>query len=92
MGQLRITGRKCCYFVIYTMQWTNIQNIYYDSEFWNTKMVEKLKMFYLECLLAEIADPLYGKRMQIEDIREPAHITKAKNLQKQKIAAKRQAV
>jgi len=40
--------------------------------------------FYLECLLPEIVDPLYGKRMQIEDIREPAHITIAKNLMKQK--------
>ncbi|XP_060846473.1 uncharacterized protein LOC132926153, partial [Rhopalosiphum padi] len=80
MGQLRITGRKCCYFVIHTMQWTNIQNIYYDNEFWNTKMVDKLKMFYVECLLPEIVDPLYGKRMQIEDIREPARITEAKDL------------
>jgi len=35
-------------------------------------------------LLPEIVDPLYGKRMQIEDIREPARITEAKDLTKQK--------
>jgi len=45
MGQLRVTGRNCCYFVIHTTQWTNIEKIYYESEFWNTKMVDKLKMY-----------------------------------------------
>jgi len=33
--------------------------------------------FYLECLLPEIVDPLYGKRMLISDIREPEHILNA---------------
>lgn len=30
--------------------------------------------FYTECLLSEIIDPLYGKRMLVTDIREPTHI------------------
>lgn len=39
--------------------------------------------FYLECLLPEIVDSLYGKRMQIDDIREPPHIIEAQHLLKQ---------
>jgi len=30
--------------------------------------------FYTECILPEIVDPLYGKRLLISDIREPTHI------------------
>lgn len=36
--------------------------------------------FYLECLLPEIIDPLFGKRLLITDIREPIHIEEAKKI------------
>lgn len=45
MGQLRITGREKCYFVVHTRQWTSIQEIIYDNDFWNTKMFEKLNRY-----------------------------------------------
>lgn len=77
MGQMRITDRKLCYFVVYTPNWTSIQEIKYDEIFWNTKMAEKLKRFYMECLLPEIVDPLYGRRFEITDIREPEYIKEA---------------
>ena len=38
--------------------------------------------FYLECLLPEIVDPLYGKRLLISDIREPEHILNAQKKKK----------
>lgn len=44
MGQLQITNRKVCYFVIYTPNWTNVQKIEFDEIFWKTKMVDKLKL------------------------------------------------
>lgn len=44
IGQLRITQRKICYFVIHTANWTNIQEIKYEEEFWINNMVEKLKL------------------------------------------------
>lgn len=40
--------------------------------------------FYLECLLPEIVDPLYGKRSLVSDIREPAHILEAQAHKKRK--------
>lgn len=42
MGQLHITRRPLCYFVIYTTKWIHIEKIVYDAEFWETKMVGKL--------------------------------------------------
>uniref|UniRef100_A0A2S2NER6 YqaJ viral recombinase domain-containing protein n=1 Tax=Schizaphis graminum TaxID=13262 RepID=A0A2S2NER6_SCHGA len=33
MGQLQITGRKKCYYVIHTHHWMTIQEINYDDEF-----------------------------------------------------------
>ncbi|XP_025407752.1 uncharacterized protein LOC112681685 [Sipha flava] len=70
MGQLYISRRDMCYFVVYTSNWIHIEIIKYDSSFWENKMVNKLKIFYNECLLPEIVNPLYPKRMLKADIRE----------------------
>ncbi|KAL4127392.1 hypothetical protein QTP88_011563 [Uroleucon formosanum] len=43
------------------------------------KMVKKLNLFYTECILPEIVDPLYGKRLLISDIREPTYIKEKRN-------------
>ncbi|CAI6355909.1 unnamed protein product [Macrosiphum euphorbiae] len=83
IGQLRITQRNLCYFVIYTKNWMNVEEIHFDISFWEMKMVKKLQSFYLDCLLPEIIDPLYGKRLLITDIREPLHILNAQHLQRQ---------
>lgn len=45
MGQLHITRRNVCYFVIHTKNWTSVENIYYDKRFWEEKMVTKLQMY-----------------------------------------------
>lgn len=34
--------------------------------------------FYTQCILPEIVDPLYGKRLLISDIREPTYIKEKK--------------
>lgn len=44
MGQLHISRRDICYFVIYTNNWINIEQIKYDSKLWNSKMADKLQM------------------------------------------------
>ncbi|KAE9530044.1 hypothetical protein AGLY_011506 [Aphis glycines] len=70
MGQFHISRRKLCYFVVHTNNWTNIEKIKYISTFWESKMVHKLRAFYLQCLLSEIVQPLYPTRMLKSDIRE----------------------
>jgi len=47
MGQLHISRRQMCYFVIYTSNWMNIEIIEYDNSFWENKMVNKLKTFVI---------------------------------------------
>ncbi|XP_060848449.1 uncharacterized protein LOC132927890 [Rhopalosiphum padi] len=74
MGQLHITRRNVCYFVVYAKKWISVEHIYYDKTFWEEKMIKKLNLFYTECILPEIVDPLYGKRLLISDIREPTYI------------------
>ncbi|XP_025415583.1 uncharacterized protein LOC112687212 [Sipha flava] len=74
MGQLYITKRTKCYFVVYTEKWLHVQEIFYDHSFWKSKMEEKLKTYYMKCLLPEIIDPMYPKRLLKSDIREPDYI------------------
>ncbi|KAL4101121.1 hypothetical protein QTP88_021141 [Uroleucon formosanum] len=76
MGQLHISRRKLCYFVVYTSNWINVEKIYYEPEFWTTNMAEKLKIFYMDCILPEIIQPLYPIRMSKSDIKEPERIIK----------------
>ncbi|XP_022161821.1 uncharacterized protein LOC111027711 [Myzus persicae] len=73
-GQMHISKRNSCYFVVYSANWIEIQIISYDDSFWREKMIEKLKVFYTECLLPEIINPQYGKRLLVDDILDPQYI------------------
>ncbi|XP_050066973.1 uncharacterized protein LOC126555927 [Aphis gossypii] len=89
IGQLHITQKEKCYFIIHTKNWTNVEIILYDNEFWNTQMANKLKLFYTNCILPEIVDPLFGRRLSVEDIRDPPSILEAQKVQNEKLAANR---
>ena len=52
-GQLGVTKRKWCDFVIWTMKDLHIERIEADEELW-MRMREKLKLFYLRCVVPEI--------------------------------------
>ncbi|CAN7982444.1 unnamed protein product, partial [Ixodes hexagonus] len=56
-GQLHITGRKFCDFIVYTEHGIDVQRIQKDEEFWQTEMEPFLTRFYKECVLPEIVDP-----------------------------------
>jgi len=60
---------------------TCVPNIYKLQSSYLSPMLLYFR-FYLECLLPEIVDPLYGKRFELSDIREPEHIQEA---QKKKV-------
>ncbi len=45
-GQLAITKRKFCYFVVYTFQDLFVEKIEYDSDFFQTELVPKLTEFF----------------------------------------------
>ncbi|KAF0748505.1 YqaJ domain-containing protein [Aphis craccivora] len=42
-GQLHISQKEQCFFIIYTTNWMSVQIIKYDDDFWSTHMVDKLK-------------------------------------------------
>ncbi|KAL4125854.1 hypothetical protein QTP88_010094 [Uroleucon formosanum] len=73
-GQLKITKRNVCYFVVYSEKWIEYDIIDYDERFWYSKMDIQLETFYKECLLPELVEPRYGKRLLKSDIFEPTHI------------------
>lgn len=45
-----------------------------DDNFWKHKMGEKLKTFYMDCLLPELVDPRHTRYLQIRD---PDYIPKS---------------
>ncbi|KAF5270848.1 hypothetical protein FQR65_LT17771 [Abscondita terminalis] len=66
-GQLHITNRQFCYFVVWTQHGIEIEKIERDDEFWETKMKHQLRNFYFKCLLPEIIDPRKTRGMAIRN-------------------------
>lgn len=52
-GQLAITRRSWCDFVVYTTKDLHVERIYFDREFWSCAEV-KLVDFYISCVLPQI--------------------------------------
>lgn len=78
-GQLHITKKNYCMFVVWTPKGVKTQRIDKDEEFWKTKMEEKLTRFYKDCLLPEIIDPRKPRNMPI---RNPSYIVEAQKKRK----------
>lgn len=51
--------------------------------------IELFFRFYMDCLLPEIVEPLYGKRLLVSDIREPERIIDAQQLHNKNKSAKK---
>jgi len=73
-GQLNITRRDYCLFVLWTPK--SIKKIYVqrDNDFWKNRMLPILTRFYYECMLPEILDSRHNRHMPI---RNPKYIVKA---------------
>ena len=52
-GQLAITKRKWCDFIIWTLKGLSVQRIFFKSDFWEN-MLSKLKFFYVTNVMPEI--------------------------------------
>ena len=64
-GQLAITQRKWCDFVVYTNKGVSVERISFDSDLWENKLLPKLTQFYDYCLCPAIISPVHllGKKM-----------------------------
>lgn len=66
-GQLHITQRRNCFFVVWTPHGISIEKIDRDDDFWREKMEAKLSQFYLKCILPEIVDPRHPRKLPIRE-------------------------
>lgn len=68
-GQMAITERKWCDFVIYTSKGISLERIRFDEEFWKKILLPKLILFYDNCLCPSIVSPVYLLGMKVHDFR-----------------------
>lgn len=89
-GQLHVTRREKCLFAIWSGENFPVKTemIDRDDRFWAAKMEKKLEDFYLDCLLPELIDPRFLRKMPIRD---PNYITDAIKMKNEKQAIKRKA-
>ncbi|CAB3223521.1 unnamed protein product [Arctia plantaginis] len=66
-GQLHITQKNECIFMVWTNVDMKVEKIKKDDDFWQNKMEEKLKMFYLDCMVPEIIDSRLDRKMEVRD-------------------------
>lgn len=68
-GQLAITERKWCDFVIFTNKGISIERIQFDHAFWEDKLLPKLTNFYDNCLCPSIVSPVHLLGLKVHDLR-----------------------
>ncbi|KAK4887438.1 hypothetical protein RN001_003709 [Aquatica leii] len=78
-GQLNITGREYCDFVIFTENDFHVEKMFVDRHFWQETMLPKLKLFFINCMLPEIVNARIPRGLKVRD---PSYITEAKHKQK----------
>ena len=66
-GQMAITERKWCDFVIYTSKGISIERIRFDEEFWKNTLLPKLINFYDNCLCSSIVSPVHLLGRKVHD-------------------------
>eukprot|EP00731_Ephydatia_muelleri_P010368 Em0005g954a len=72
-GQLAITERSWCDFVVYTKKGISVERIQYSQEFWRNTLLPKLIDFYDNCLCPSIVAPIHLLGMKVHDLRVHAH-------------------
>jgi len=88
-GQLNITQREYCMFVVWTPKSMKMVHVSRNEVFWKTKMLPFLKRFYDECMLPEILDSRYLRHMKI---RNPRYIVEAKEKAAKKLENRQNTV
>ena len=68
-GQLAITERRFCDFVVYTTKDLFIQRILFDEHFWAHELLPNLIDFYDNCFAPAIVSPVHILGMKLHDLR-----------------------
>ena len=67
-GQMGITQRKWCDFVVYTTKGLSVECIHFDKPFWETKLLPKLAAFYDNCIGPEVVCPMHWEGLPIHNL------------------------
>ena len=67
-GQMGVTKRQWCDFIVYTEKGMSIERIEFDSEFWED-LLHCLIEFYDNCLGPEIVSPIHVLGLKVRDLR-----------------------
>ena len=68
-GQLAITERKWCDFIVYTNKGLSVERIDFDSKFWLEQLLPKLTCFYDNCLCPAVVSPVHLLGMKVHGLR-----------------------
>lgn len=68
-GQMAITSRKWCDFVIFTTKGLSVERINFDPDYWKN-LLDKLVDFYDNCLCPSIVSPVHLVGMKMHNLRK----------------------
>ena len=67
-GQLAMTQRKWCDFVVNTPKGLSIERVPFDRDFWKSELLPKLTSFFDNCLGPEIISPRHSVGLPIRNL------------------------
>ena len=67
-GQMAVSGRLWCDFVVYTPKGISIERINFDSDFWSNSLLPKLIYFYDNCIAPEIVSPIHCLGLPVRNL------------------------
>jgi len=68
-GQMAITQRKWCDFVIYTLKGISVERIYFNEHFWDKELLPKLIEFYDNCVGPEVVSPMHSIGLPVRNLK-----------------------
>lgn len=66
-GQMAVTERYWCDFVVYTEKGISVERIEFDSAFWSDLLL-KLSSFFENCLAPEILSPIHALGLPVRNL------------------------
>ena len=66
-GQMALTEREWCDFIVYTDKGISVERIKFDTNFWSNDLLPKLS-FFDNCLAPEIVSPIHVLGLPVRNL------------------------
>lgn len=67
-GQMALTEREWCDFIVYTEKGISVERIKFDADFWSNDLLPKLNSFFDNCLAPEIVSPMHVLGLPVRNL------------------------